>query len=484
MIMKQMKKRPDKRKTVIRILCLSLAVIFILATLLTAWPSLVGAQSYSYTSDRLIRVGLNFGATAVSSVALTSASGFDIGTFDNASCVFTPLSSVDNTALVVTSNTESAAIYINTPEWANVYTHTDVTAPLYVRARGDNANIGIATNTYTGLAEFAYQSGVMKVVSIVYLEDYIRGVVVSEVYNSWPAEALKSQAVVARSFTLYNGTKHKSEGFDICDGPHCQAYTGIGKAVPATDAAVRDTRGMIVAYEGKPALTTYHSSSGDITESASSAWGSVPEAYPYLTNVNVGFNECENYVNGKWSYTVSASELTDYINSKEGYAGILKGDVENIVCERKEGSEYVYKLTVSDAFGNEIVVEKSTHVRNFITQYCKSACFTISSHSTVNAGEQKDYILDSGNMYVITAQGEQNLSSPSTNIEALTSSGLKTLAVSGEKVFTIAGEGYGHGVGLSQYGAMTLAERGHDYTYILGLYYPGTEIVDYRTLSF
>ena len=478
--MKQSKRPEDKRKTIIRILCLALAVLLVLATLITTLPSIVGAQSYSYTSDKIIRVGLNFGSTAVNSRNFTSQSGFDIGSFDNASCVFTAITSCENTALTVSC--DAGAIYVNTPEWANIYTHAGTT-PLYIRARGENANIGVGENTYTGLVELLNYGGSMRIVSMVYLEDYIRGVVVSEVYNTWPAEALKSQAVVARSFTLYNGTKHKSEGFDICDGPHCQAYTGIGKAVEATDAAVRETRGMIVAYEGRPALTTYHSSSGDITESASSAWGSSPDAYPYLTTVNVGFNECENYVNGKWSYTVSASELTEYINSKPEYAGILKGDVENIVCERKDGSEYVYKLTVSDAFGNEISVEKSTHVRNFITKYCKSACFTISSHSTVKAGSRADYLLDSQNMYVISAQGEQTLSSPSTNIEALTSEGLKTIPHTGERVFTITGEGYGHGVGLSQYGAMTLAERGYDYKYILNLYYPGTEIVDYTTLA-
>lgn len=479
--MKQFKKSPDKRKTVIRVLCLCLAILFVLVTILTALPTLVGAQSYSYTSDKLIRVGHKFGATCANSVALTSQSGFDIGTFEEESRVFTVVASCDNTALVATSN--DGAIYINTPEWTNVYTHTNLSAPICVRAKGDNAEIGVGTNIYNGFVEFLNQNGAMRVVISVYLEDYVRGVVASEVYNSWPAEALKSQAVAARSFTLYNGTKHKSEGFDICDGPHCQAYNGVGKVTPAVNDAVKDTHSMIVAYDGKPALATYHSSSGDVTESASSAWGSKPEAFPYLSSVNVGFNECENYVNGKWSYTVSASELTDYINSKDGYAGILQGDVENIVCERKEGSEYVYKLTVSDAFGNEIVVEKSTHVRNFITKYCKSACFNISSHTTVKAGSNSEYILDSQNMYVISAQGEQTLSSPSTNIEALTASGLKTIPHSGERVFTITGEGYGHGVGLSQYGAMTLAERGHDYIYILGLYYPGTEIVDYKTLE-
>ena len=474
-------RRSDKRKTVIRIVALALAVLFIFAMVFTAMP--VGAQTYTYTNDKLIRVGLFYASTAVSSLPLSSDTGFDVGTFDGATGIFTVSASFENTSLCAVSDASNHAVSILSSDGATLFTHSDINTPVYIRARGDNAVIGVNGNLYTGLVELTYQNGLMRVVSIVYLEDYVRGVVVSEVYNTWPDEALRSQAVVARSFTLYNSAKHKSDGFDICDDPHCQAYSGIAKAVPATDAAVYDTRGIVVAYDGKVALTTYHSSSGDTTESASSAWGSVPEAYPYLASVNVGFNECENYVNGKWTYTVSASELTEYVNSKEGYAGILKGDIERIECERKDGSDYVYKLTLADAFGNEIVVEKSTHVRNFITKYCKSACFTISSHCTVNAGEQKDYILDSRNMYVITANGEETLSSPTTDIKALTSSGLKTVTPTSERIFTIDGEGYGHGVGLSQYGAMTLAERGHDYQYILGLYYPGTQLVHYSTLQ-
>lgn len=478
------------KKTVMRIIAAILAIFFILATFISVLPVFVGAEGegegegISYTNGRLIRVGIYYGSTAVSSIALTSDTGFEIGTFDTATSTFYKSLSCNNTAVMAVISSDGSRISLMTPEGAEIYSQTDASVSLTLRGIGENAEITAAENTYRGCIELAYTEGKIRVVSISYLEDYVKGVTASEVYSSWPAEALKCQAIVARSYTLYTAGKHNSDGFDICNKPHCQSYNGIGSVADSIDAAVDATKGLIVTYDGKVALTTYCSSSGQKTESASSAWGSDPEAYPYLTNVDTGFNNTEDYVNGKWSYTVSAEELAEYINSKPNYEGILNGPVDRIEYERKEGSDYVYRLTVYDAFGNKIVVEKSATVRDFLTQYCKSACFTISSHCPVYAGESKEYILDSQNMYVITAEGEKVLSVPgSTAVEALTANGLKTMSSAGEKVFTIAGEGYGHGVGMSQYGAMTLAENGYDFNYIIGLYYPGTQIVDCNSVQ-
>lgn len=469
-----------KGKKLLRIVAVLLAALFVLATAASVLPVLVNAEEELYTADRLIRVGLYYGASAVSSVAMISETGFEFGTFDSASATFSPLASAGETAIVAIPDTETGFVTVMTPEWELLYRcETDV--PLCIRAV-EGGSLSASGKTYSGLLEFYSTGSSMRVVNITYLEEYVKGVVVSEVYAQWPDEALRSQAIVARSFTLNTLGKHTTDGFDICNTVHCQAYNGIGAATDSTNRAVEDTRGLVVAYNGKPALTTYHSSSGETTENAASAWGSDPEKYPYLSSVHTGFNECESYLNGKWSYTVSASELTDYINSKPDYAGILKGPVERIDCQRIGGSNYVYKLTVADAFGNEISVEKSTQVRNFLSQYCKSACFTVSAHSPVYVGDGKEYMLDTQNMYVMTAEGLQTMTAPAGGLEVLTASGINTLGSAKDRIFTIDGEGYGHGVGMSQYGAMTLAQRGYDYTYILGLYYPGTSIVPYTSL--
>ena len=467
-----------KRKQILRVVAIVLAALFILATIASVLPTFVNAED-AYTADRLIRVGLYFGSSAVSSVALTAPQGFELGTFDGT--VFTPLAATEKTAIMAVAENESGNISLVTPEWEPLYT-AEALAALCVRAMG-GGNITAAGLTYSGILEFSPQNGRMRVVNIAYLEDYVKGVVVSEVYSDWPDEALRAQAVVARSFTLYTLGKHTADGFDICSSTHCQAYRGIGSAVESTNRAVDDTRGLVVAYNGKPALTTYHSSSGETTENATSAWGGTQEMYPYLVSVHTGFNECASYVNGKWSYTVSAQELADYINAKPGYEGILKGPVDHIDCERIGGSDYVYKLTVGDAFGNEITVEKSTQVRNFLSQYCKSASFTVSAHSPVYVGEGTEYMLDTQNMYVMTADGLQTMTAPAGGLEVLTGSGVATVGSAKDRMFTIDGEGYGHGVGMSQYGAMTLAERGEDFRSILSLYFPGTTIVPYTTLG-
>ena len=122
-------------------------------------------------------------------------------------------------------------------------------------------------------------------------------------------------------------------------------------------------------------------------------------------------------------------------------------------------------------------------MRNFLSQYCKSASFTVSAHSPVYVGEGTEYMLDTQNMYVMTADGLQTMTASAGGLEVLTGSGVATVGSAKDRMFTIDGEGYGHGVGMSQYGAMTLAERGEDFRSILSLYFPGTTIVPYTTLG-
>lgn len=473
-----------KSKKTKRVVAWILSALLLFTTLAAVLPAVVDAQS-EYGADKIIRVGLYFGAKAINSAAISSNTGFDIGFFDDVSKTFNVAASVDNTNIMAVVSQDGSAVCFVTPEWIPLYTHYG-SSPVFIRARS-GAVMNLSGKVYTGVCEFSLSGSGMKVVNLVYLEDYIKGVVVSEIYSKWPIETLKSQAIVARSYTLFTGVKHSGEGFDICAEAHCQAYLGVGGATEETNRAVDETRGLVVAYAGKPADTLYHSSSGPTTESASNAFGSAPEKYPYLCAIDVSwFNEPENYHNGKWSYNVTARELSDYINSKPEYAGILKGPVKSVVCESRGGSSYVYKISIYDAYGNCVTAEKSPSVRSLMGQYVKSACFKVSSCIPVYAGNYEQRILDSANVYVISADGEKTLTAPAGKICVLTSSGVKTIenrAADGEQIFTISGEGYGHGVGMSQYGAMTLAEKGYDCNFILELYYPGTEIVDYKTLD-
>lgn len=121
----------------------------------------------------------------------------------------------------------------------------------------------------------------LAVINIVPIEEYLRGVVSKEMSPSFPQEALKAQTVAARSFAMKNRKRHDKEGFDLCDGTHCQVYIGFAD-YESTDSAVSGTRGEILMFKNKIADTNFHTDSGGMTESVGEVWGTHT---PYLIAV-------------------------------------------------------------------------------------------------------------------------------------------------------------------------------------------------------
>jgi stage II sporulation protein D len=132
---------------------------------------------------------------------------------------------------------------------------------------------------YRGQLHVSVVSGKLRAINVVGLEQYLYGVVPSEVPSAWPAEALKAQAVAARSYAL----SHLQGGtFDLFSDVRSQVYLGIPHEKPTTNAAVDATAGEVVMHGGKVAKTFFFSTSGGRTMSAADAWG---EAVPYLVSV-------------------------------------------------------------------------------------------------------------------------------------------------------------------------------------------------------
>lgn len=132
---------------------------------------------------------------------------------------------------------------------------------------------------YRGKLQIDVQSGYLIAVNVVPLETYVQGVVAGEVPFSWPAEALKAQAVAARSYALSHLVKRKS--FDLYSDVRSQVYAGVAGERPSTTEAVKATAGEVLLYAGKVASTLYFSSSGGRTASAADVFGS---AIPYLVS--------------------------------------------------------------------------------------------------------------------------------------------------------------------------------------------------------
>jgi SpoIID/LytB domain protein len=158
---------------------------------------------------------------------------------------------------------------------------------------------------YRGQLQVSVANGALRAVNSVGLEAYLYGVVPSEMPRDWLPEALKAQAVAARSYAL--AVKKSGSWFDLYPDTRSQVYLGIAHEAPSTTAAVQDTAGQVVLYDGRVATTYFFSSSGGRTSAASEVWPSSP-AVPYLVSVNDPYDTISPY--HRWGpYVVPASRL-------------------------------------------------------------------------------------------------------------------------------------------------------------------------------
>jgi stage II sporulation protein D len=150
--------------------------------------------------------------------------------------------------------------------------------PLVLRP-AKNALLALDGRPYRGKLELVSQGEFLRIVNVVALESYLQGVVAGEVPFGWPAEALKAQAVAARSYALANLVKGKP--FDLYSDVRSQVYLGVAGEKASTTAAVTATAGEVVMYGGKVATTYYFSTSGGKTASAEDVFGF---SVPYLVS--------------------------------------------------------------------------------------------------------------------------------------------------------------------------------------------------------
>ncbi len=223
---------------------------------------------------------------------------------------------------------------------------------------------------YRWQGSFVYRragNGNLTVINYVGLEDYVKGVLPYEIDPDWPAEAQKAQAVCARSFAL--GThKHTASGYDLCNTTNCQVYLGANKATAASNAAVNDTRGQYLTYQGKPVIGYFFSSDGGATEDAVNVWGG---DYPYLKGK---VDPYEGKVD-EWSVTLTAEEVRKKLIS----AGYTIGTVAKVEVTKRTATDNVNEVTVTDTDGKTVTIQRDK-VRTVFG--LKSIRYTITPHQT------------------------------------------------------------------------------------------------------
>ena len=362
---------------------------------------------------------------------------------------------------------------------------------------------------YGGFRYERIGGGNLTVVNIVDLETYIKGVVPYEMSSSWPLEALKVQAVCARSYAYINihSGKHTSYHFDVCNTTDCQAYYGAGtnsssyQATERTDQAVDETAGEYAWYDGQVIEAFYSSSHGGASESVYNVWGTSLEQYPYLCGVEDPYEADMASKNSYSSWTVSytSSELAQRLENY-GYdasSGIESltltySDLGNVIQVRVNyrdgGSDTIRPSSMRSVFGiSSIRFTVNGQAASSGSGTTSSSGGGLTANGSTSLDSQGTYTVISGSgslsqagldgLYAISGSGSIT---PAEDAASGGDSGTDTppgtqVTVSGSS-YSFQGSGNGHQLGLSQYGAWAMAERGFTYDEIIEFYYPGTYV--------
>ena len=342
-----------------------------------------------------------------------------------------------------------------------------------------------------GIIPYINRSGQMNILNYVGMDDYIKGVLHREMSQSSNLEALKAQAVTARSFAESKRGTHKSQGFDLCATSHCQNYIGVKGEYTSTNEAVESTSGQMIYYEGKPVAGFYFANSGGHTENSEDVWtsklgyarGKVDEYSPDYT----------------WSNTFTRAELTDMFSSR----GL--GTVTSVSVDSYNESGYAASLTITGT-KKSVTFTKDKIRSAFSGKSLKSRMFTLDTDggeltAAGNALPETEKTL----YYAVTSKGQEvlgnilsvlsldGMSALNLNgIRILDGSGKITTASADETANTVSssevkfnsdsdkliinGRGNGHGVGMSQQGAIEMGKRGFTYKDILKYYYTDIEV--------
>lgn len=336
-----------------------------------------------------------------------------------------------------------------------------------------------------GITAVTNSSGGINTINVLNIEDYVKGVLNREIGHTGNIEALKAQAVTARSYAAANSGRHSSAGFNVCTGNHCQSYEGVSGEYESTNRAADETAGILMYYGGVPVAGYYFANSGGATENSEDVWGS---EIGYLRGIADEFSP--EY---KWEASFTRSQIE---SSMSGY-GI--GEVKSVTIDEVNSSGYVASVTVTGSSGSATV--EMDRIRSMFSSSLKSRNFTIDTEGGTlvpgGSGGGAYYAFDGTNKSVL---GRVFSAVTSSGIEELTLDGAGVLNGEGESHYAsyigqgvsaqgasvifnsdsdrliIYGKGFGHGVGMSQDGALAMGDKGYSFTDILKYYYTDIEV--------
>lgn len=311
------------------------------------------------------------------------------------------------------------------------------TGPIQVNPLAREGRIKAADREYRGSMEVvSNKNGKLTVVNILDVENYLRGVVPPEIgkLKEDRIEALKAQAIAARTYTVANLGRRKALGFDLYGTVADQVYRGYSAEWPVADRAISETRGMIATYEGKPIAAQYSSTCAGETESIEDAWGGNP--IPYLRSVRDRDRGSDDFCNHSPVYTWRVEWN--------------KNTLENILATRLPGLDPRKRGEFS--------------LRDI----------SITSRSPTGRVQQLEIKSNHGTTTLRSGQIRSALRRPVRGQPMLRST--KFDLKFRQNSVVAEGGGYGHGIGMCQMGAIGMAGQGYKYDRILKHYYRGIDL--------
>lgn len=324
----------------------------------------------------------------------------------------------------------------------------------------------------------------MTIINVVNIEQYLYSVVGTEMSSSWNIEALKAQAVAARTYAvkvLLNVKAGKGAyigyGMDMNGTTEFQAYKGYSREAANTIAAVDGTKGMVAYYNGEPIGAYFFSSDGGYTENSENVWVS---ALPYLRSVEDNYQPAE-FNKKTWSNTATPEEIKTYFASK----GLDIGDITDVKVTSYSTAGNALCLRITGTKG--VKEYTKDNIRMFMrgvkgSEFLYSQTFTVTksggASTTLSAITRRlTWIkVSMADARIVRRSGTSSLSGASSvSIRSRTSTNTVPLT-SGPVTYTFNGRGWGHGVGMSQWGAKGMGDAGFTYDQILKHYYTGIEI--------
>ncbi len=321
-------------------------------------------------------------------------------------------------------------------------------------------------------------SGKFNIINVVSMQDYLKGVVPNEMPSTFQLEALKAQAIVARNYA--NRDINKNPNYDVVDSHMSQVYYGYNSQRELTNKAVDETLGLYALWHSEPIIALYFSTSCGITDSwenvfAQNANPDLPKVLPYLVSVwdNPDYKEIKTEKELE-DFLTSTPQTNDNLSPKYRWkVTFTKAELEGILPKtlkaESNGGLVEPKFNADTVFGSlediKVVKRGPSGKALLIEIKTDKGKWAVKKELGIRRVLAKDNkILNSAN-FIIKKENETKIG------EFIFHN-----SDEGETTYTITGGGFGHGVGMSQFGANYMAQNGEDYISILKHYYKGITV--------